>query len=758
MQHPTIYMTSKSKQVRALVLSALMVFSVVAGTVAFSGTAAAAAAAGSGSVSPSTAGVSQTTNNLAITFTVQDAPTDGSGTATVTFNVDDRFDLSSASVDSEASTDDATTVVSSGSMTVDSTNIDTDNNNVTVTLADNGDNGAEDQTVVLVLDSVKYGNAGSYAINAAFDATANGYGDDDDFAGASVASLTVTDTAPEPRKGTHYDESPTAGSATPIVELAYPGDMDDSGSDGTFKLYNESGGLIETATDDDLSIGTGDNDGRVTIAFDNIYAQADTIQIPGGVLVGPYGNNVEKQNVSVTAAGDTFSANAGNDVVNKDAGADQQLSPTGKTYRGTTVAFYTAAEKQELEFDGPGGYTLTRSTGDNSHVYIWDSDDVDFGYYDVDNLADGDGTLDANISVRDLGLTTQIDEDSFTDEENVTGNVTSNDVDRRVKVALMSGDDEEEVSYVTIDSDGEADFDFGTVDTGNYTVEAEDVASGITAETDSFDVTSAADDDASFEDSTYTVQRGDIANITVNIEGTDTATVAIGTVGDNNYQANVTVVDDDDDDQVTLQFNTYTAGQTENVDAEDIVSTVGDDDYVVDGSFNEYPGEDRNTDDETDPTSPTNIDLLDAMDGGYQLSVEAGETSGASAVDNADGVGTLYIEERSTGDAQSWTASGNEYDVDDFDTVAEIQDAVANDTLTQDSTIAHGDVYVHAANVSGLSGVVDYEGDEEAALSSDSLTNGHIEIGDNAICYRSIIRRRDYAYTQGFRIRVARID
>jgi len=62
-----------------------------------------------------------------------------------------------------------------------------------------------------------------------------------------------------------------------------------------------------------------------------------------------------------------------------------------------------------------------------------------------------------------------------------------------------------------------------------------------------------------------TVTQGDVAEITVELDNTQNGTVVIGNAEDDNYQANISITDgvddaDDADGEVTILFNTYTAG------------------------------------------------------------------------------------------------------------------------------------------------------------------------------------------------------
>ena len=169
---------------------------------------------------------------------------------------------------------------------------------------------------------------------------------------------------------------------------------------------------------------------------------------------------------------------------------------------------------------------------------------------------------------------------------------------------------------------------------------------------------------AAFENNTVAEQRGDVAEFTVTLDGTDRARVTIGSPAVN-YVASFTVVDANGDGRVTVDYNTFLAG----LDTSASGITAGEGDEI------------RNYELRTEPLDSP----LEA--GGYEMSVSVGgeETD----------VATLDLGERSTGQARTWIAPADA----DADTAAEIRSVA-----TQNDTVAQGDLAIVQVEASGLYG------------------------------------------------------
>jgi PGF-CTERM protein len=266
---------------------------------------------------------------------------------------------------------------------------------------------------------------------------------------------------------------------------------------------------------------------------------------------------------------------------------------------------------------------------------------------------------------------------------------------------LYDSDDEVVASTtVTLDGSGEGTFSFAAQEEGNYTVEATDVQTGVSQETDTVVVTEAAAGSLDLAESTTTTAQGDVAEITVELDATTTGYVVIGDADDAGYQANVSVTDGNEDGEVTLQFNTYNAG---NDDSYTIVSAAADDDSATLNNA----GED--------------VQLLSSIldDGDYAVYV-ASETTAQDTIDNADTIGTLVVEPRDAPEMTLWrTSLGTASDIadaigdDDVSETDAITTAVEDGDVTETGTVAldadgtQSDVLVHELTAPGLEGGLD---------------------------------------------------
>ncbi|WP_328763855.1 BGTF surface domain-containing protein [Haloarcula salinisoli] len=250
-------------------------------------------------------------------------------------------------------------------------------------------------------------------------------------------------------------------------------------------------------------------------------------------------------------------------------------------------------------------------------------------------------------------------------------------------------------------ADGTFDLNFTDIDADTYTFEA-NVTDADASDTDTIEVTDTGSAEADFGDNVFVEQRGDIANITVEMSNTDEATIQIGQ-DSNGYAAVAEVTDDDEDGVAYVEFNTFTAGH---YDERAEVITGGDEDTDV------------------TVTSSSNLtgngyyggDILDATS--YDMFVTEGFVSSVDS-DNADARATLQLSEASVDSTQIWTAPEDIYD-DLADEDAEDIGAYTGTNLTQTDTVAAGDTVVVQVQASGLEGALENRG---GILSTDSATD-----------------------------------
>jgi len=288
-----------------------------------------------------------------------------------------------------------------------------------------------------------------------------------------------------------------------------------------------------------------------------------------------------------------------------------------------------------------------------------------------------DGTEDLEISSNRGTYSVNVSADGLDqgDLEEIFGNVSAyNDY----------GEDEDTIVLEDV-SDGTFQADFNDIDTGQYTFDFEVTDTSASA-SDTVNVSEADEGDIQFAEDTPQEEVGDVADITLEMDNTDEGTVTIGSA-DQNYWIVAEVEDGDDDGEVTLEFNSYTAGSWDN--GSNSVLAASDSDDSVDtitegGSF--------------DPANPED-DLLDATE--YDMNVSVGHNSLSSdAYGEADEVGALSLRDRSTDNMTIWTAPDDFSDWDDADTI----NAGVGSNVTQTDEVASGDYAIVQIEASGLEG------------------------------------------------------
>ncbi|UVE50482.1 surface glycoprotein [Haloferax larsenii] len=615
---------TRNKQIRAVLLAALMVFSVFAGSIAFSGSAAAAASNVSASVSGDTLTVSGDK---------------ASGDTNVTVFVDENGDG-----DFQAS-EPHTNNTSAGSGTTFSETID--------------------------ISSLDEGQSYTAGAIAAGTPTSDGTAADD------TDTFSVSDnSAPELDSAVHFVND----TSTNVVELAFSEEIDMSNVDtGDFALHQDDDEQTGAITDV-----TQKNPGQLLLTTDEVYTGDIEVTI-GDDVTDLDGNNVDEldddNNASVTVATVTVT--------------DDNSVSTTSAYKGEVVALTGGSAAQDVSIesdesqDDNEGFFRDGSTGSNSEVFVFDTSDRNTERY---NITIG-STMDEKVQIRDLGLNVTIDDLNVTDEDLIEGDVSARAHQRNIEIRLLD-DDGDEVEEVTISAttDGQGDYEFEfnasseDIDTGDYTVEVFDKASGVTVESDTITVTEAGEGKANFAQSVVTDQRGDVVAIPVTLSNTDQATVTIGTESQG-YEANVTVEDGDEDGEVVILWDSSESESTTLADVFDVED--GDDEVLTPN------------DGDTDVSQPTS-DLIDSGD--YDLEVR----TGTDDAKDADNVGTLVLEDASVDTVAMWTAP----DAESFSDLDDVNEALENGNITQDSKIAFGDKAVVQIVAPGLEGSVGAQDDE----------------------------------------------
>ena len=656
-------MTTDTNKTRAVFLAALMVFSVFAGTVAFSGSVVAAESADNGTVSNSTV-YEQTTNTHSIEL---NGTLNTSNTSdvnyTLSFPTSPEFDLSGASI-TEESVDNAEVSVSSTHLN------ESGNNNATITLSRTGNGPSEEPVnVSFQLEDVTAPEVSSSASGSA--SFGVDIGTDGTFdSSTSIGTLTVEPTSegtPELDSATHYDDTIDDGVG---VELAFTEPVDIPNTDDV-TLY-EDGSEVSDYTVEDTGVNERvfiTTNGELLTGDLEVGLSEDIEDVDGNTVADTGNNSVTFAPVTVT---ETDEKNA---------------------YKGGNVAIVSDGTNHDVEIEGPDGYYFDGSTDTNSEVFVLNTTESELGQYNVS--IDGSNIDDTQLTLRDLGLELAVDDDNVTTADTIEGTVAASASDRSITVELRdSGGDTVDGSETsaTLSGQGEYDFSFDPsssgldLDAGNYTVHVTDDYSGVEVESSEIAVSAAGDEDAEFGESVVTDQRGDVVELAVETQRTSTATVQVGTE-EQGVVSNVTVEDGDGDDRVTLYLNTtaFADAEATYADGGNVYSLDADsDDEIVTADIGTNVG-----------------DLIDA--GEYDLEVRP---EGASS---STDVATLVLEERGTTEITTWTAPDS---VDPSD-LEDLTEAIDDGEVTQTSDIANGDVVVHELVTSGFEGTLDAQHNEE---------------------------------------------
>ncbi len=681
-------MTSKTDKLRAVFLTALMIGSVFAAGIAFTGSAAAAVGDISNeSLSPGTA-APDTSVDYEFNSTIELSGTDGTDTI--------RYQLPTTDADSvvdsefESLSTDSVVVTGPGGAEVSGASVSTNDANT---------DGAADELVV----EFDAGSSGDYDVfvngsvttpdtEDIYTVSIGGSDADTTSIDGTLGDIAVTDGQSPAVSGAVAYDAGTDGS-TETIEVAFNDEVwknNTDVSDTTNALDEENFTVYVNGESQGLASGaysaTSGSDGHVTITLDSAVEANDEVVVNVGPVQDDAGNSATPGNVSVRVSSQTVDVTGGT--------ADSWDSPDSNAFSGEVVALnFQDNYNDDFEIRTEDEFIFSGSTGTNSDIYLFDTTDRN-----TSAAYSFDGTNAAyTLGLRNLGLDASVDADSFTDAESITGELSANAGGRPIEVTLLNDEDEEvTTNEVTLDGSGDGTYSFDAQDTGNYTVEATDVDSGVTASTETVEVTSAAEADSEIVD-VETVERGDISEFNVSLTNAETANVTVGELDEDNYQANITVTDENGDGYVTFYANTYAMGELP--DRENAFYTAADSDDTL------------TVVEETELSSTI-------ADGDYEVTVRHG---GGDFDESADDISRLNIDEGGNVDAQNiWTASSTDLDVDEV---------ITDGTLTQDDTIAAEDYAVHQINASGIYGVFEaQDADSATAAFADAYGNDNVTL------------------------------
>jgi PGF-CTERM protein len=440
------------------------------------------------------------------------------------------------------------------------------------------------------------------------------------------------------------------------------------------------------------SVDLNGNGPSVTMVFDGGFDTDEAFNVTDLVLDGASVNS------------DSMNADEAVDAVATAGAAENNANKS--VWVGEQAAIISDSTSEDLYVQrADGTFVASPATAANNQIYIFNSANRDTGEYHVD--FDGDerrwnaGGDEVVLKLRDLGLDIEADDTSIDDGDDAEADVSANTGSRALRLGVQD-DDGDFVSGKNmtdmLDPSTEETFNFGTLDDGDYTYYVEDLRTGISATSDTVTV-SETDEDVEFNESSFSEHRGDVMNITVDLTDTDTATIGLGPYDDTGYGWNVTVENDDDNDYVTLQWNTFAASGSSND-----VSVHGDDNLV------------SIVDSQSDVGGPSANDIISS--GTYDLDVRVGD----DPADDADDVATATIQPRSTDAVNTWTAPGAE--AADIEDEEDVYDRIGIN-ITQDDTIAEGDLLISQIEASGLQGAIYAENRDDPTDAFAELSGWH---------------------------------
>ncbi|WP_226007486.1 BGTF surface domain-containing protein [Natrinema salinisoli] len=372
------------------------------------------------------------------------------------------------------------------------------------------------------------------------------------------------------------------------------------------------------------------------------------------------------------------------------------------------------------------------TTGPN--FVVVDSTNLESGahYLEVGNSEEGD------FSVRVQNIDASFDDASVTNINGATSanttlaidsgrptfqaNVSADGLDHDDLVQIFAtdgqnvvGSDAEE-DVIGLQARGDFVANFSGIDAGeyNFTVESVDTTAEDTATVE------VRDDsvETAFTEGSYVGERGDVVNVTVDLEETDRGAVKIGDREEVNYESVVQFEDESDDgyDQITLQFNTVIAGSNGETGDEDAWS-VHEDDVSIENTYINYT---PNTDPITTPLGA----------GDYELLVgQSWDTTDREIVNEGDSAFLTLSEKSQSGAPTLNTAPG----ADDVVGIEDYEEA----TVTETDLIAEEDHAIVTIEDFGSEGWFDNlnsngvsDGDNMSSILNASGINIEIEQAD----------------------------
>lgn len=319
----------------------------------------------------------------------------------------------------------------------------------------------------------------------------------------------------------------------------------------------------------------------------------------------------------------------------------------------------------------------------------------------VVNTRADDTTVDLGLESRrgtefDVLMSVEnIDEEEQLDEFELSTIIQ--DLDQETEVVNDTHIRIEDVHQSSDPEDLTLDFGSNSLDLGEHEVKFE-VADASASDTIQIAVQDTQDRRAQFDKNQYIEQEGDVASFDVQFQATDQATFMIEDE-EESFSYQFDIVDDNDDGEVVVNFDTYKANELGDVsrsDLDEIFYTEDSEDEIIFPSDTEVPRESLQ-----EPISAATYSLQTNVDGSPR------------------GSSSLSLVDRETEDVRTWVMPENEFT--DLEAVRE--------SATEQSTVANEDLLVVQIEASGIYSLVDND-TNPAALINYEQRDDVDEVGD----------------------------
>ncbi|SEO89811.1 surface glycoprotein [Halorientalis persicus] len=319
---------------------------------------------------------------------------------------------------------------------------------------------------------------------------------------------------------------------------------------------------------------------------------------------------------------------------------------------------------------------------------------------------------------------------------------------------LSSDSYDDGVVFENVNSDANITANFSTVDIGDYEFSFEVTDTGV-SDTSSVSVTEEDDVNAEIlRGGVATAAQGDFAVIPIQLEETDEAKVNVG-FNDVNFNASFRVEDGNDDGVVTVEMNTFIAGREDGDLPGYVINEIGtdwtdDDDSRTVSESNDIANETLDlalsaSDNEDSVTTTSGSDDIStdelgmvarkADDLGASPPTAGVGIEGPMEPDQYDvnvtyqgnelDVGTVQVVEPQVSDIKSWTMPGDVFSDVEEDETAEIYEYVNAGELTQTNNVAEEDVLVYQIQSTSMFGALKFveEGTNDYAKALNKIAS-----------------------------------